>query len=60
MFFKHPYFLEDLIMKIAFIYDTAYPWVTGGAENRIFEIGKRLTGWKLKNIMDKKLSNTMI
>ena len=29
-------------MKIAFIYDTAYPWVTGGAENRIFEIGKRL------------------
>ncbi|WP_455645979.1 glycosyltransferase family 4 protein [Methanosphaera sp.] len=29
-------------MKIAFIYDTAYPWVTGGAERRIFEIGKRL------------------
>lgn len=29
-------------MKIAFIYDTAYPWVTGGAERRIFEIGTRL------------------
>lgn len=29
-------------MKIAFIYDTAYPWVTGGAERRIYEISKRL------------------
>ncbi|MBC7100423.1 glycosyltransferase family 4 protein [Methanothermobacter tenebrarum] len=29
-------------MKIAFIYDCAYPWVKGGAEKRIYEIGKRL------------------
>ena len=29
-------------MKIAFIYDTAFPWVTGGAERRIYEIGSRL------------------
>lgn len=29
-------------MKIAFVYDTAFPWVTGGAERRIYEIGKRL------------------
>lgn len=30
-------------MKIAFIYDTAFPWVTGGAERRIYEIGTRLS-----------------
>ncbi len=30
-------------MKIAFVYDTVYPWVTGGAERRIYEIGKRLS-----------------
>ncbi len=29
-------------MKIAFIYDTAYPWNTGGAERRIYEIARRL------------------
>lgn len=29
-------------MKIAFIYDTAFPWVTGGAERRIYEIATRL------------------
>ena len=29
-------------MKIAFVYDTAFPWVTGGAERRIYEIGSRL------------------
>jgi len=29
-------------MKVAFIYDCAYPWVKGGAEKRIYEIGKRL------------------
>lgn len=29
-------------MKIAFIYDAAYPWVKGGAEKRIYEIGKML------------------
>ena len=29
-------------MKIAFVYDTAFPWVTGGAERRIYEIGTRL------------------
>lgn len=30
-------------MKIAFIYDTAFPWVTGGAERRIYELGTRLS-----------------
>ncbi len=29
-------------MKIAFVYDAVYPWVKGGAEKRIYEIGKRL------------------
>ena len=29
-------------MKIAFIYDAIYPWVKGGAEKRIYEIGRRL------------------
>lgn len=29
-------------MKIAFVYDAVYPWVKGGGEKRIFEIGKRL------------------
>ena len=29
-------------MKIAFIYDAVYPWIKGGAEKRIYEIGKRL------------------
>lgn len=29
-------------MKIAFVYDTSFPWVTGGAERRIYEIAKRL------------------
>lgn len=29
-------------MKIAFIYDLAYPFVVGGGENRNYEIGKRL------------------
>jgi glycosyltransferase involved in cell wall biosynthesis len=29
-------------MKIAFVYDAVYPWIKGGAERRIFEIGKRL------------------
>ncbi|MEN6329380.1 MAG: glycosyltransferase family 4 protein [Methanobacteriaceae archaeon] len=29
-------------MKIAFIYDVAYPWVTGGVEMRIYEMAKRL------------------
>lgn len=29
-------------MRIAFVYDCAYPWVKGGAEKRIYEIGKRL------------------
>lgn len=29
-------------MKIAFIYDCIYPWVKGGGEKRIYEIGKRL------------------
>jgi len=30
-------------MKIAYIYDAVYPWVKGGAEKRIYEIGKRLS-----------------
>ncbi|MDP2845952.1 MAG: glycosyltransferase family 4 protein [Candidatus Methanoperedens sp.] len=29
-------------MKIAFVYDAVYPWVKGGAEKRIYELGKRL------------------
>ncbi len=29
-------------MKIAFIYDVAYPWVTGGAEVRVYEMARRL------------------
>ncbi|ADZ09559.1 glycosyl transferase group 1 [Methanobacterium lacus] len=29
-------------MKIAFIYDAAYPWVKGGAERRIYELSTRL------------------
>jgi glycosyltransferase involved in cell wall biosynthesis len=30
-------------MKIAFAYDAIYPWVKGGAEMRIHELGKRLS-----------------
>jgi len=29
-------------MKIAFIYDAVYPFVTGGAEKRVYELAKRL------------------
>jgi glycosyltransferase involved in cell wall biosynthesis len=29
-------------MKIAFVYDAIYPWIKGGAEKRIYELGKRL------------------
>lgn len=29
-------------MKIAFVYDAVYPWIKGGAEKRIYEIGTRL------------------
>lgn len=29
-------------MKIAFVYDAVYPWIKGGAEVRIHELGKRL------------------
>lgn len=29
-------------MKIAFVYDAVYPWVKGGAEKRIYELGRRL------------------
>lgn len=29
-------------MRIAFVYDAIYPWVKGGAEKRIYELGKRL------------------
>jgi glycosyltransferase involved in cell wall biosynthesis len=30
-------------MKIAFVYDAVYPWVKGGAEMRIHELGRRLS-----------------
>ncbi|HUW67622.1 MAG TPA: glycosyltransferase family 4 protein [Candidatus Nanoarchaeia archaeon] len=30
-------------MKIAFVYDAVYPWVKGGAEKRIYEVGKCLS-----------------
>ncbi|WP_269849775.1 glycosyltransferase family 4 protein [Methanosarcina horonobensis] len=30
-------------MKIAFVYDAVYPWIKGGAEVRIHELGKRLS-----------------
>lgn len=29
-------------MKIAFVYDSVYPWVKGGAEKRIYEVARRL------------------
>lgn len=29
-------------MRIAFVYDAVYPWIKGGAEKRIYEMGKRL------------------
>jgi glycosyltransferase involved in cell wall biosynthesis len=29
-------------MKIAFIYDAIYPFITGGAEKRVYELAKRL------------------
>ncbi|MEM2144031.1 MAG: glycosyltransferase family 4 protein [Candidatus Jordarchaeaceae archaeon] len=29
-------------MKIAYIYDMVYPWIKGGVEKRIYEVGKRL------------------
>jgi len=30
------------LMRIAFVYDGAYPWINGGVEKRVYEIGKRL------------------
>lgn len=30
-------------MRIAFVYDAVYPFVKGGAEKRVYEIGKRLS-----------------
>lgn len=30
-------------MKIAFVYDAVYPWIKGGVERRIYEIGRRLS-----------------
>ncbi len=30
-------------MKVAFVYDAVYPWVKGGAEVRIHELGRRLS-----------------
>lgn len=29
-------------MRIAYVYDAVYPWVTGGVERRVYEISKRL------------------
>jgi len=31
-------------MKIAFVYDAIYPWIKGGVEKRVYEVGKRLAG----------------
>ena len=53
-------------MKIAFVYDAVYPWVRGGAEKRIYEIGRRLAAlghevhvfgikwWKGADIIEKE------
>ena len=53
-------------MKIAFVYDAVYPWVKGGAEKRIYELGKRLVEqgnevhvfgvkwWKGRDIMERE------
>jgi len=30
-------------MRIAFVYDAVYPWVKGGVERRIYEIGRRIS-----------------
>ncbi|MCX8183389.1 MAG: glycosyltransferase family 4 protein [Crenarchaeota archaeon] len=30
-------------MRIAFVYDAVYPWIKGGVERRIYELGKRLS-----------------
>ncbi len=30
-------------MRIAFVYDAVYPWIKGGVERRIYEIGRRLS-----------------
>jgi glycosyltransferase involved in cell wall biosynthesis len=30
-------------MRIAFVYDAVYPWVKGGVERRIYELGRRLS-----------------
>ncbi len=32
-------------MEVVFIYDAVYPWVKGGVERRLYEIGKRLSQW---------------
>ncbi|MGZ7134804.1 MAG: glycosyltransferase family 4 protein [Methanobacterium sp.] len=41
--FDGPKFKEfEVIMKIAYIYDAVYPFVTGGAEKRVYELSKRL------------------
>ncbi|MBN1323077.1 MAG: glycosyltransferase family 4 protein [Methanotrichaceae archaeon] len=31
-------------MRIAYVYDAVYPWVTGGGERRVFELSRRLAG----------------
>ncbi len=33
---------EEDLMRIAFVYDGAYPWIKGGVEKRVYEIGRRL------------------
>ena len=37
------------LMKLAIIYDVAYPFIKGGAQRRFYEIGSRLSqnGWKV-------------
>lgn len=31
-------------MEIVYVYDAVYPWVRGGVERRVYEVGKRLAG----------------
>ena len=31
-------------MRIAYVYDAVYPWITGGGERRVFELSRRLAG----------------
>lgn len=58
----------DTDMKIAFVYDAVYPWIKGGVEKRIYEIGRRLShrhevhwfGLKWWNDGDKDLEGILL